>query len=78
MFVVPFIELTHDLTEHFFMFQADGQKDGSHWPGMSHVNAGTGMKFSPIKKAIKRLLVFFIQAFAKLLPTSHAPLPKQN
>jgi hypothetical protein len=36
------------------------------------------MKFGTVKKAIKGFLVFFAQAFAKLLPTSHAPLPKQN
>jgi hypothetical protein len=41
------------------VFQTNRQGDGFHWPGMSHVNSGTGVHFSPVKKAIKRPLVFF-------------------
>jgi hypothetical protein len=44
------------------LFQADGQKDGFHWLGMSHVTPGAGMHFGPVKKAIKGLLAFFAQS----------------
>jgi hypothetical protein len=50
------------------VFQTDGQKDGFHWPGMSYVNSGMGMKFGPVKEAIKRLLVFLAQSPPKWFP----------
>jgi hypothetical protein len=35
---------------------------------MGHVNSGTGVHFSPVKKAIERLLVFFAQSPPKGFP----------
>ncbi len=46
------LELIQDLLDHLPVFQADGQKDGFHRPGMSHVNSGTGLKFGPAKVAL--------------------------
>ena len=42
------------------MFQADGQEDGVHRPGMGHVNPGAGMHFGPVKEAVKRQIPVFI------------------
>ena len=52
------------------MFQTDGEEDCFQWPGMRHINPGTGMHFGPVEKAIKRLLVFFAQTLAKPVPPS--------
>jgi hypothetical protein len=38
------------------VFQADGQEDGFHRPGMSHVYSGTGMKLGPVKVALISLV----------------------
>ena len=47
------------------MFQADGQEDGVHRPGIGHVNPGAGMHFGPVKKAVKRLLSSLLKARRK-------------
>jgi hypothetical protein len=65
---LPFFELTQNLLDHLPVLQADGEKDGFHGPGMSHVNSGAGMHFGPVKEAIKRLLVFFAQSPPKWFP----------
>jgi hypothetical protein len=61
-------EQAQNLLDHFPVFQADGQKNGFHGPGTSHVHSGTGMKFSPVKKTVKCLLVFFAQSTPKWFP----------
>ncbi len=43
------------------MFQADGQEDGFHGPGIGHVDSGAGVHFGPVEKAVECLLVFFAQ-----------------
>jgi hypothetical protein len=67
------LDLTHNIAEHFFVFQADGEENCFQWPGMRHINSGTGMHFGPVEKATKCLLVFIIQTLAKLLPPSVLP-----
>ena len=42
---VLLFEFAQDLFDHLPVFQTDGQKNGFHWPGMSHVNSGTGVQF---------------------------------
>jgi len=79
-----------NLLDHLPVFQEDGQEDGVHRPGTGHVNPGAGMHFGPVKKTVKRLLVFLAQSppeSPKLLPfpfhnlaksqnrPSHFPLP---
>jgi hypothetical protein len=61
-------ELTQNLLDHLPVFQTDGQKDGFHWPGTSHVNSSMGMEFGPVEKAIEGLLVFFAQSPSKGFP----------
>jgi hypothetical protein len=43
--LVLLFQLTQDLLDHLSVLQTDGQKDGFHRPGMSHVNSGTGVQF---------------------------------
>ena len=57
-----FFEPAQDLLDHLPVFQADGQEDGFHWPGMGHADSGAGVHFGPVKEAIERLLVFFAQS----------------
>ena len=65
---VPFLELTQDIAQHFFVFQAEGKENCFQWPGMGHVKGGREMEFGPVEKAIKGLLIFFAQPLSKLLP----------
>jgi hypothetical protein len=34
------------------MFQADGEENRFHWPGMGHVNGGRRMEFGPVEEAV--------------------------
>jgi hypothetical protein len=61
-------ELAQNLLDPLPGFQADGQKDGFHGPGMRHVNPGACRQFSPGKEAVKCLLVFFAQSPPKWFP----------
>ena len=65
---IPFIKLTPDLVDHLSVFQNDREVDGFHWLGTGRVNSGMGMKFGPVKEAIKRLLVFLAQSPSKWFP----------
>jgi hypothetical protein len=58
---IPFLELSLDISEHFFVFQADGEENNFQWIWMRHINCRRGMKFGPVEKAIKGLLVFLAQ-----------------
>jgi hypothetical protein len=66
---VPFLDLTQDIAQHFFVFQANGEEDCFQWPCMRHVNGGMGMEFGPVEKAIEGFLVFFVQTSAKPFPS---------
>jgi hypothetical protein len=72
----PFLELSLDIAKHFFVFETDGQENGFQGQWMRHVDCGRGVEFGPVKKAVKRFLVFFAQTFAELFPPS--PLRFQN
>jgi hypothetical protein len=65
-----FLELTQDIPENFFVFQADGKENGFLWSWMRHVNGGRCMEFGPVEEAIEGFLVFFAQNFAKFFPPS--------
>ena len=47
---ISFLELTQDITEHFSVFQADGEENCFQWPGMSHINCFMCMEFGPVEK----------------------------
>ncbi len=68
IFPFPFLELTQDIAEHFFVFQDDGEEDRFHGPGMGHVNGGVCVAFGPVEEAVKGFLVFLAQALAKISP----------
>jgi len=55
-----FLKLIQNLLDHLPVFQADGHKDGFHWPGTSHVNSCMGVKFGPVKEPIKDFLILLI------------------
>ena len=59
------LELGQDLLDHLSVFQADGNQDGVHWPGIGHVDSGAGVHFGPVEEAIERLLIFFAQSSSK-------------
>jgi hypothetical protein len=67
---LPFLAHSLDISNHFFVFQADGEENDLQWHWMRLVDCGRGMEFGPVEEAIEGSLGFFAEILVKLFPPS--------